>query len=193
MSSKTSNPSSPAPKRRLGLIIGLVALLVVGAAGAAAWFMQQQAAEDEEQLDAPAARKQAAPIFVPLDQFTVNLADPGGERMAQIGITLEVDNAKTEAATKTQMPAVRNSILLLLSSSTSAELLTVPGKQQLARRIAELTGQHLGWQPPPAPAAGNGANAQPAANEFVAQRQVTPLRTRPNPIQAVHFSHFIIQ
>ena len=191
MSSKTSNPSSPAPKRRLGLIIGLVALLVVGAAGAAAWFMQQPAAEDEEQLDAPAARKQAAPIFVPLDQFTVNLADPGGERMAQIGITLEVDNAKTEAATKTQMPAVRNSILLLLSSSTSAELLTVPGKQQLARRIAELTGQHLGWQPPPA--AGNGANAQPAANEFAPQRQAAPQRTRPNPIQAVHFSHFIIQ
>ena len=85
------------------------------------------------------------------------------------------------------MPAVRNSILLLLSSSQSTELLTVAGKQKLAGRIAELTGQQLGGQPPPeAPLPSSG-------NEFVAARQTSQHRGRPNPVEAVHFSHFIVQ
>ena len=188
MSDKGS-AANPAPRnKRRGLIIGTGAALLCAGAGAAAWVYMRPA-DDSLAAERPEHRstKKAAPVYVPLDQFTVNLADEGGERLAQVGITLEVVDAKTELATKAQMPAVRNSILLLLSSSKSTELLTVAGKQKLAGRIADLTGQHLGWEPPPetpAPAGGN---------EFVVARKTTQHFGRPNPVEAVHFSHFIVQ
>lgn len=189
MSSTPSNPSVPAaPARRTLLIagLGLLLLLLLGA-GAAAWMLNRPSLDGDDLLDTQPLRNRPAPIFVPLEQFTVNLADPGGERLAQVGVTLETLNAQVENALKAQMPAVRNSILLLLSDSHSRELLTVAGKQKLARRIAELTGQHLGWQAPPA------GSSEATENEFGVQRQMQMQRTRPHPIQAVHFSHFIIQ
>jgi flagellar protein FliL len=57
-------------------------------------------AEDEAASQAPRprpsqARPQGAPpTFVPLDPFTVNLADRDAERYAQVGVTLELDDAK---------------------------------------------------------------------------------------------------
>ncbi|MFP5407258.1 MAG: flagellar basal body-associated protein FliL, partial [Gammaproteobacteria bacterium] len=119
---------------------------------------------------APVRAKKHASSFLPLDPFTVNLADEGGERMAQIGVTLEVADSETETALKARMPALRNGILLQLSASQSSELLTLAGKQRLAARIAELAGGHVGWKNDPAAA-----------------------RPRPNPVEAVHFSQFIVQ
>ena len=188
MSDKGS-AANPAPgKKRRGLIIGVGAVLMCAGAGAGAWVFTRPV-EDElsDALPEHRSAKKTAPIYVPLDQFTVNLADEGGERLAQVGVTLELVDAKAEAATKAQMPAVRNSILLLLSSSRSGELLTLSGKQKLATRIAELTGQHLGWQPPPEAPAATGAD------DFVVARRTAQHRGWPNPVEAVHFSHFIVQ
>ena len=42
-----------------------------------------------------AEAKGLPPVFVELDPFTVNLADKESERYAQIGLTLEIDDAKT--------------------------------------------------------------------------------------------------
>ena len=46
------------------------------------------------------------------------------------------------------MPAVRNAVLMLLSSKTSKELLTVAGKEQLADELAMAAGIQIGWAPP---------------------------------------------
>ncbi|HRO60396.1 MAG TPA: flagellar basal body-associated FliL family protein [Burkholderiaceae bacterium] len=188
MSDKGSAANAAPAKKRRGLIVGLGAALLCAGAGAGAWVFTRPA-EDELSDELPEHRptKKSAPVYVPLDQFTVNLADEGGERLAQVGVTLELVDAKAEATAKAQMPAMRNSILLLLSSSLSTELLTVAGKHKLAARIAELTGQHLGWQQPPE------APPPAAGNEFVLARQTAQHRGRPNPVEAVHFSHFIVQ
>lgn len=167
-------------RRRLPLLILAVALLA--AAGAAAWWLKAGPATDDE---AATASTQAR-IFVPLEQFTVNLADEGGERIAQIAVTLEVADDRHEIAIKRQMPAIRNTILLLLSSRKSQDLLTTTGKQQLAGQIAEAIGIELGWQPV--------ADADPAAADRAARpRRAAPTQARPNPVAAVLFSHFIIQ
>ena len=65
----------------------------------------------------------AVPAFVPLDPFTVNLADRDAERYAQIGITLEIEDAKLADQIKNYMPAIRNNILMVLSHKTAGELL----------------------------------------------------------------------
>jgi hypothetical protein len=101
-----------------------------------------------------------------------------------------------------RMRALRNGLLLQLSACQSAELLTLAGKQRLATRIAELAGGHLGWKnaaasaPVPAPA----RKGEPAASAAAGNGTAEPMpadaaapRARPNPVEAVHFSSFIIQ
>ena len=51
-----------------------------------------------------------------LESFTVNLADEGGERLAQVAIVLELGGKESEAALAKNLPLVRNNMLLLLSS-----------------------------------------------------------------------------
>jgi len=165
-------PAQPAKKKNRAkkwtLIVGTVVVLTA-AAGAAAQFLVRPQSADA--ANAPAARK-ADPVFVSLEQFTVNLADEGGERFAQVGVTLEVLDERTDKAIRAHMPSIRNSVLLLLSSKQTGDLLTLDGKKQLAAQIAQQAGQQLGWAP------------QAQAGEKIEV---------PNPIAAVHFSHFIVQ
>lgn len=164
--------AQPARKRNRGktwaLIVGAFVVLA-GAAGTSLHFFAGDAQAVAGAAQA-APQNRPDPIFVSLEQFTVNLADEGGERFAQLGITLEVVDEKTDKAIRAHMPSIRNSVLLLLSSKRTAELLTLDGKKQLASEVAAQTGAALGWQP-----------AGDAAGE------------RPNPVAAVHFSHFIVQ
>ena len=83
---------------------------------------------------------------------------------AQVGITLQVDNAATGDAIKAFMPSIRNGILLILSQRSTEELLQVQGKEQLSADIIAEVSRQLG---------------------FEGKKQ--------NPIQAVLFSSFIVQ
>ena len=74
-------------------------------------------------------------MFVPLDPFTVNLADKDVDRFAQIGITLEVIDAHTSDTIKAYLPAIRSNVLMVLSHKNSADLLSREGKEKLAREI----------------------------------------------------------
>jgi hypothetical protein len=56
-------------------------------------------------------------VFVPLDPFTVNLADRDAERYAQIGVTLEIEDAKVGDQIKAYMPAIRNNILMAMPTA----------------------------------------------------------------------------
>ena len=61
---------------------------------------------------------------MPLDPFTVNLADRDAERYAQVGMTLELADPKAADLLKAYMPAIRNNILLVLAAF-AASLLAV--------------------------------------------------------------------
>ena len=125
MSANTPAAAAPAKsKKMLLIIIGVVVAVLVIGGGAAAWFISSRshAAEDEEGGGAPAAHKEApkvAPTFLPLENMVVNLADPGGDRFAQIGITLELEDAKTAEQVKQYLPSIRSGILMLVSQRLS--------------------------------------------------------------------------
>ena len=131
--------------KKLIIIVAAVLLLVVIGGGAAFMLLKKKpAAEDGEDgadaVEAPVKPKAHAksdhpPTFVPLDPFTVNLADKDVDRFAQIGVTLQVDDPKFADQLKAYMPAIRSNVLMVLSHKTAVELLTLEGKQKLAKDI----------------------------------------------------------
>ncbi len=97
MSAPTPAAAPVKAKSKKLIVIGAVlALLVIVGAGAA-WFLASRSHAEEDDGSAPPPKEVAkvAPTFLPLENMVVNLADPGGDRFAQIGITLEVSDAKT--------------------------------------------------------------------------------------------------
>jgi flagellar protein FliL len=191
-------------KKKL-IIIVLIALVVLLGAGAGGLIYMKQkaaaAAEAESEDGAPAATHKSAkadlkhpPTFLPLDPFVVNLADKDSDRYAQIGITLEVVDAKFAEQMKAYMPALRNGVLMLLAHKTSRELLDRAGKEQLAAEIQREAARAVGLEVEEPESEVEEAKSETktetkARSKSKAKKKALP----PNPIQHVHFSNFIIQ
>jgi flagellar FliL protein len=123
---------APKSKKKLIVIIAAVALLAGG--GGAAWFFMQPKAGDhkkEVKHEEPAH----APVFLALDTFTVNLQPDPDEKFLQLEISLQVASPEQAELLKTQMPAVRNRLLMLLTSKLASDISTSEGKQQLSDEI----------------------------------------------------------
>jgi flagellar FliL protein len=176
-------PAKPKSKKML-MIVGLAVLVLALGGGGAWYFMQKNAHQDEaDGEEAPAAaaahaKAKTPPTFLPLENMVVNLADPGGERMAQIGITIELSDAHAADQVKVYLPAIRSGILMLISQRTAEELLKPEGKEKLKKDILhEASLPFVGEGAAPAKAAkadGAGDHAQ-------------------SPVQGVLFSSFIVQ
>lgn len=196
---KSEAPPPKKGKKRLILMV-VAALLVLGGGGGAAWYFMKPAAMGGAEQAAAHAKK--PPSYSTLDPFTVNLADPGGERFVQLSVVLAmVDTAASNKVTDS-LPAVRNAILMLLSTKTSQELLTLEGKTKLAAEIAIAAGAQLGWTAP-AHAVADSA-AQPVAQQTSARASDEArapatagshpaAKGAPNPIEGVNFVQFIVQ
>lgn len=180
-------PPAAKSKKRLIIVAAAVALVVLlaGGAGGLWWWTQKsdvQAADGDqadEEIDGPVAEvkpkkkrddKKHAPVFLPLDMFTVNLADREAERYAQVGVTLEVADTKASDQLKAYMPAVRNDILMLLAHKKAAELQERSGKVALANEIRRA-----------------------AQKPFEEGDERSSDADDDSPVRAVHFSSFIIQ
>lgn len=191
-------PPAAAPaksKKMLIIIIGVVVAVLVIGGGAAAWFLTRSHGDEEEGGGAPAARKEApkvAPTFLPMENMVVNLADPGGDRFAQIGITLELEDAKTAEQVKLYLPSIRSGILMLVSQRTSAELLGREGKEKLATDIRREVSRPLGYSVP-TERERERARAAEAEQDGDAEDRPARKRVERNPVQRVLFSNFIIQ
>jgi flagellar FliL protein len=123
---------APKSKKKLIIIIAAVALLAGG--GGAAWFFMQPKAGDhkkEVKHEEPAH----APVFLALDTFTVNLQPDPDEKFLQLEISLQVASPEQAELLKVQMPAVRNRLLMLLTSKLASDISTSEGKQQLSDEI----------------------------------------------------------
>ncbi len=191
----TADAGAPAKgKKKLIIMIGGAAVLVLVLAVVAVMLMTKKPAHDEES-DGPAKPAvakhdpKAVPVFVPLDPFTVNLADRDAERYAQVGITLEVVSLQVGDQIKAYMPAIRNNILMALSDRTAADLQTREGKALLAAKVMRETSRALGYE-------------VEAEEEAIAEEDEAPAKTKKKkkkaeaaelPVKAVHFSNFIIQ
>ncbi len=172
------------------ILVALVLVLVgAGVAGWIYWSKQKAVAADadtEEVVPVHAASKEP-PTFLPLDTMVVNLADPGGERMAQIGVTIELVDAHSADKVKAYLPSIRSGILLLISQRTSTELLQREGKEKLALDILQEVSRPLGF--------GEEVHAAGAAKRppSTAKKKKDAEAAESNPVKGVLFSSFIVQ
>lgn len=175
------------------IIIVLVVVLAL-AAGGVLWFLakQRSAHLGDDGGDEPAAQVEESktpPTFLPMDNMVVNLADPGGDRFAQVGITLELSDSKTAEKVKSLMPTIRSGVLLLLSQRSAEDLLSREGKEKLATDIRTEVLDALGYAPPKA----KKRKKRAADDEDGAAKPPQPAVDRNAPVRAVLFSSFIVQ
>ena len=165
--SKAEKPAGSTTKKKgkLPLIIGLVVLLAGGGGGGYWWMAKQKAlAASDEDAGGHGAKKSGAKdghgtsgdgeaekaeggALLPLDVFTVNLADTDAQRFLRTNVQLVIDG--DEAAIKEleeeKLPVARtrSAVLDLLSSQTAATIATAEGKDLLKKAIAEKASKTL--------------------------------------------------
>ncbi|MDQ2779338.1 MAG: flagellar basal body-associated FliL family protein [Pseudomonadota bacterium] len=206
-----ASAQAPAKKGKKKLIIIIaVAVLVLAAGGAGAMLLLKKKphegdadAEHSETSEHGATAgagvvkpaERPAPVFVPLEPFTVNLADRDAERYAQVGITLEVEDAHIGEQIKLYMPAIRNHFLLAIADNTATDLLAREGKLRLGEKLRREAARALGYTVPemaaePAPKdAGESDDAKPKTKKKKSGKK----EELDLPVRAVQFSNFIIQ
>ena len=153
---EAASVETAAPKKSKKLLIIIIAavvlVLVLGGGAAAFLMMKKNAAEEggEEEVATETAKsgkkkaaKDAVPVYVAMDVFTVNLAPEAGDQYVQLALSVEVDDAKAGDRIKTFTPKIRNNVMLLLSSKKASELLTKEGKEALAVEIRDQMNQIL--------------------------------------------------
>ena len=139
---KTDAAAAPAAggKKKLFMMIG-AAVLVLGLGGGAGWYFMHDSGSAE--APAPAKKdhgsskkkKEAAPEYLAIEPFTVNLQPENGDQYLRVAFTLQADGAEQAELIKANMAKVRSRVLLLLSGKKASEINTVEGKQQLAGEI----------------------------------------------------------
>ncbi len=179
------------------IILALVAVVLAGGAAAGVWYFMKKGAAQPAEAHQAAPLPPKAPTYLPLETMVVNLADQGGERFAQLGITIELTDDKAADKIKAFLPSVRSSVLMLVSQRTSQELLTRNGKEKLAVDIAVEIARPLGFADEMAvhaKAVALAASAPASASGAeVVMPKLPPAREGGNPVRSVLFSSFIIQ
>lgn len=162
---KAEGADAPKPKKKLILILVAVLVLAIGGGAAAYFMLQKKPdahhakdkagehdakAEDAEgHGDEAEAEEEAgeeheaeghpdpktALTFVPFETFTVNLLPDPDEKFLQLDLTVEVKGAELAEKLKVQMPALRNRVLLLLTSKKASDISTPEGKTQLSEEL----------------------------------------------------------
>lgn len=185
--------SAPArSKKLLVIILGVVLALVLAAVGAFFYVGKQRSAADDawegaEGVPAKASVRAVAgspPAYLPLDSMVVNLADPGGEKVAQIGVTLVVADAHASDKVKAFLPTIRSGILMLISQRTSEELLQQEGKEKLAKDILRETTLPFG---------GGGSDSTGEDGSSNKEKSRKNANRGDFPVVGVLFSSFIVQ
>lgn len=123
------------------MILGLAGLLLLGGGGGAAWFFMGGSHEEEkksgnsdEHAKADDHAGEPGPVME-LDPFLLNLADRDELRFLKVSIKLELDRPEETTDYQAKVPAIRDALLVLLSSKESQLLRTVNGKRRIREEI----------------------------------------------------------
>ena len=187
-------PAKPKSKKLLFIIIGVLVLALIGGGAALFLLKKSQAADEGDGEDAATSHQEnthavakrdpkVPPTFLPLDSMVVNLADPGGNRFAQLGITLQLPDSHVADEIKVYMPTIRNGILILISQRTAEQLLRAEGKEALMQDIVAEISNVMGYEYEPP----ESDHEEPTRGKKKKKRAVY------NPIEGVLFSSFIVQ
>ena len=127
-------------KSNLKLIIIGVLLLLLSLGGYFGYSKYKKSNEN------PTEKEEQMSIIVPLKSFVVNLFDKRGigKRYLKISMELEVDKEEDRTKVENNIPRLRDTVLILLSSQTLKEINTMEGKLELKNAIVLRMNQILG-------------------------------------------------
>lgn len=136
----------PKKSKKLLLILILLLLILGGGAGAYYYFFMLPAGEKDapEEVEPEKGKKAGRTYPVTLPTFMVNLADPLGRRYIKLTLEVEVNSEDAVGAINANMAKIRDSIILLLSSKSYADLAPMENKLHLKNEIVERLNQILG-------------------------------------------------
>jgi len=121
------------------VLMGLLALLVIGGGGTALYKMAGDSgatkgrsfeahAEEEPEMES------IGPV-IDMDPFILNLADRDQLRYLKVSIKLQLDRPERETDFEDKLPAIRDALLVLLTSKEARGLRTVEGKMLVRDEI----------------------------------------------------------
>jgi flagellar FliL protein len=147
MSDTEKTPTTEAPKKKKRSKLLLLAPLVVVLAGvpAGAYFWMHRGAANGEGGAAPAEKPENFGVM-PLDPFTVNLADKEAPRFLRVTVQLvineksAIEELKKDALKQAQL---RSSLLELLTQQLAEHLNSPEGKAELKKAIAARASESL--------------------------------------------------
>jgi flagellar FliL protein len=130
------------------IIALLLILLIIG--GLVAYFLLTNTSEQNTnpQTQEKVVKKkvsdmaQIGPIY-PLDQFIVNLVSNNADRYLKCKVSLELDSQDLQNEIDKKLPAVRDTIINILSSKTVEEIQTAKGKEKLKEEIKRKLNEML--------------------------------------------------
>jgi flagellar protein FliL len=132
-----ADAESKQKKKKLFMFIGIGLLLVLVSVGSTFFIvskmMNSKKSGDGAEAESSEAAEVVAPaIYYPLKpNFTVNFDVNGRQRFLQTEITLMYRDPAVVKTLELHMPAVRNGLVMLLSSQVFDELQTTEGKEKL--------------------------------------------------------------
>ena len=184
-------PAAYVLKSKKLLLMGGVALLVLVLVGSAAFFLiAKKNSDDAEYVEVVKQAPKGPPAYLPIDSLVVNLADPGGEKVVQIGITFEVADTKAVELVKPYMPTIRSAVLLLVSQRTAEELLGIEGKEKLAADILVEASKPFKTGSDESGKSKKDSNKQKKKTN---DKGAAKTSDADSPVRAVLFSSFIVQ
>jgi len=136
---KESEEDKPKKSKLKLIIIGVLVLLLGG--GGFFGYSKYKKGKGEE-----AEEEKKVSIICPLKSFVVNLYDKRGVGKRYLKVTMELEVGKEEHKLKVEenIPQLRDTILILLSSQTLKEINTMEGKLELKHGILSRMNQVLG-------------------------------------------------
>lgn len=174
-------------KASLFIIIFAVLALVSAVGFGVLFYLGKNKASDDDAEVVKHVVKKSAPVYLALDNMVINLADPGGDKVAQVGVTLELIDAKSSEKVKVYLPSIRSRILLLISRRESVELLSIAGKEKLATDILIEALRPFTAEP-------DSARDPVSEQETKSKKKaVEKAPVEEGPVSGVHFSSFIVQ
>lgn len=146
------------PKSKKTLLIAIIAVVVIGIGAGAFLFMKgksgakhggeeaaatEEGGRGEEAGGHGEASAQGKGTVYNLDPFIVNLQDNSGTRYLKLTINLELAPGSGKEEINTQTSQIRDSLIILLSSKSYADIGTVEGKYQMRDEIVARVNQFL--------------------------------------------------
>lgn len=158
MSADTEAKKEETPQKKgKGLVIGIIAVVAIalgvggylfmskgkaGSAGEGGHAAAEEAGSHGGEGAHGEAKSGAGQIFN-LEPFIVNLQDNSGTRYLKLTVNLELNSGTTAAELTAQAPQIRDSLIILLSSKSYADIGTVEGKYQMRDEIVARVNQFL--------------------------------------------------